>query len=192
MNAAAVGDVGAAAAAAAAAACAGAAAAACAGAAAAAAASAPTPDAAVPAAPAAPPSAAATLATAVTAAVLPKRPASSVVGGNAGGNGLWRRVASALHSPPLNLSALTPTEWQRALRRLLDADHRPTATDELSPSDPFFGWVSAARCAREAYVGSGRAEVPPLRKCKLAHLCAALHVDDAGYAACIGQPLRPQ
>ena len=117
---------------------------------------------------------------------------SGARGGNVGGNGLWRRVASALHSPPLNLSALTPTEWQRALRRLLDADHRPTATDELSPSDPFFDWVSAARCAREAYVGSGRKEVPPLRKCKLAHLCAALHVDDAGYAACIGQPLRPQ
>jgi hypothetical protein len=49
--------------------------------------------------------------------------------------------------------------------------------------------MSRKRCAREAYVASGREHVPPLRRCKLASLCAALHVADAPYAQCIGQPL---
>ena len=92
--------------------------------------------------------------------------------------------------PPLNLTSLQPSEWSRALRGVLAADHRPTSTVELSAADPFFRWVSAERCAREAYVESGAKSVPPLRKCKLAHVCAALHVDDAPYAECIGMPLQ--
>ena len=101
----------------------------------------------------------------------------------------WRTTPSALHTPPLNLSSLAATEWSDALHAMLQYDHRPRATAELDASDPFLRWVSTERCAREAYVASGRPEVPALRKCKLAHLCAALHVADAPYAQCIGQPL---
>ena len=108
---------------------------------------------------------------------------------NARGEAEWREAPSALHTHPLNLSALTPSEWARGLRSMLRADHRPASAAELDAADPFLHWVSAERCTREAYVGSGRPGVPPLRKCKLAHLCASLHIDDEGYAECIGQPL---
>ena len=90
---------------------------------------------------------------------------------------MWRRVASALHSPPLNLSAPTPTERQRALRRLLDADHRPTATDELSPPIPFStGSLPPDAPARRMSIPDAK-RCRRFGKCKLAHLCAALHVD---------------
>ena len=97
----------------------------------------------------------------------------------------WDRRPSALRTPPLNLTSLAPAEWARALRAMLQADFHPTSTRELQPDDPFLQWVSPERCAREAYVGSGAAAVPPLRKCKLAHVCAALHIADDPYAECI-------
>ena len=78
--------------------------------------------------------------------------------------------------------------WAASLRALLRHDHRPTSTEELAAADPFLKWVTPARCRREAYVESGRPEVPALRKCKLAHLCAALHVADDEYGECIGMP----
>ena len=106
---------------------------------------------------------------------------------NEAGRAAWRATPSALRSSPLNLTDMGAPAWARALRALLHADHRPHSSDELDPADPFLQWVSAERCAREAYVASGRAQVPPLRKCKLAHLCAALHLADAPYAECIGQ-----
>ena len=39
------------------------------------------------------------------------------------------------------------------------------------------------------FIDSGDAQVPPLRRCKLAALCAALHMADAPYAECIGMAL---
>ena len=108
---------------------------------------------------------------------------------NANGYAEWQRAPSALHTPPLNLNNMSAAEWARALRGMLNHDHRPTSTDELQPTDPFLKWVSAERCEREAYVESGSKMVPKLRKCKLAHLCAALHVQDASYAECIGHRL---
>ena len=36
------------------------------------------------------------------------------------------------------------------------------------------------------YIDSGHPAVPPLRRCKLAVLCAVLHLEDEPYARCIG------
>ena len=83
---------------------------------------------------------------------------------NREGRAAWSRRPTALHTPPLNLSDLSASEWARGLRRVLSADHRPSVTDELRADDPFLSWMSPARCAREAYVGSGSPHVPPLRK----------------------------
>ena len=102
----------------------------------------------------------------------------------------WVEAPSALHCDALNLTSLAPAEWERALSSMLAFDHRPRSTDELHPADPFFSWVSQERCTSQAYVESGPMSVPPLRKCKLAHVCAALHVDDKQYAECIGMPLH--
>jgi len=96
---------------------------------------------------------------------------------------------SALRTAALNLSSLSPAAWHHALSRMLRYDHHPRSDRELSADDPFLKWVSAERCALEAYVDSGSPQVPHLRKCKLAHLCAALQLADRQYARCIGQPL---
>ena len=112
-----------------------------------------------------------------------------VTGANARGRAEWVRAPSALHTPPLNLSSMSAEAWGDSLRAMLAYDHRPASTEELLPLDPFLAWVGRERCAREAYVDSGRKEVPPLRKCKLAHLCAALHLADGPYSECIGQPV---
>ena len=112
----------------------------------------------------------------------------NVTTANAERRAQWRVTPTALGTLPLNLSSMSASEWARALRGMLRHDHNPTATAELSLADPFLQWVSPERCAREAYVDSGRSDVTKLRRCKLAHLCAALHVADAPYAECIGQP----
>ena len=50
----------------------------------------------------------------------------------------------------------------------------------------------SAPIRQEVYIDSGDAAVPRLRRCKLAMLCAMLHVEDAPYGRCIGQPVgRP-
>ena len=36
------------------------------------------------------------------------------------------------------------------------------------------------------YIDSGNPAVPPLRRCKLAVMCAVLHLEDEPYARCIG------
>ena len=105
---------------------------------------------------------------------------------NARGYADWAETPTQLNTPPLNLSSLHPAEWHRALTALLAADHSPLATEELRPTDPFLRWVTPSRCSLQAYVASGRPEVPSLRKCKLAHLCAALFIEDEPYAKCIG------
>ena len=72
------------------------------------------------------------------------------------------------------------------MRAVFDFDSRSRARRELSPHDPFLQYMSAARCKQEVYVDSGDAAVPPLRRCKLAVMCAMLHVEDEPYARCIG------
>ena len=51
-----------------------------------------------------------------------------------------------------------------------------TAVDHAGPK----------RCAQEVYIDSGNPAVPPLRRCKLAVMCAVLHLEDEPYARCIG------
>ena len=105
----------------------------------------------------------------------------------------WRR-ASPLHAPPLNLSDLSAASWQRALSAVMQADPRPHSRRELERTDPFLQLVSPKRCAQEVYIDSGDAAVPPLRRCKMAMLCAMLHLEDEPYARCIsggtGKPSR--
>lgn len=85
----------------------------------------------------------------------------------------------------LRLSSLNATELQRELRRVLLSDE-PHSPRELSADDPFLSMYSPQRCAQQVYVASGPASLPPLRRCKLAVLCAMLHVEDKPYARCIG------
>ena len=105
----------------------------------------------------------------------------------------WRR-SSPLHAPPLNLSDLSPVSWQRALSAVLEVDSRPRARHELAVTDPFLQLISPRRCAQEVYIDSGDAAVPPLRRCKMAMMCAMLHLEDEPYARCIsggtGKPKR--
>ena len=93
---------------------------------------------------------------------------------------------SPLGAPPLNLSSLTPSAWRSALSRLLGSD-APDSREVLRADDPFFEYLSAERCTDEVYVESGPPDVPALRRCKLAVLCAQLHLEDWQYAECIGQ-----
>ena len=88
--------------------------------------------------------------------------------------------------PPLNLSSLSAVSWRDAIRRMLEYDHAPTSSREIDASDPFLGWMGTERCNFEVYIDSGDRRVPPLRRCKLAALCAMLHVEDAPYARCLG------
>mgnify|MGYP004264997659 CR=1 FL=1 len=66
---------------------------------------------------------------------------------------------------------------------------RATGTEEIGRDDPFLRYMSAHRCAQEVYTDSVTSPAPPLRRCKLAVLCAMLHVEDEPYARCIGEPL---
>ena len=104
---------------------------------------------------------------------------------NAEGSIRWR-AESALRSAPLNLSTLSATAWREAVGRMLAADHEPTSSREILPSDPFLEWMTPEQCRREVYIDSGDSRVPPLRRCKLAILCSMLHLEDAPYARCLG------
>ena len=70
--------------------------------------------------------------------------------------------------------------------QVLAADRRPRSRRELAPDDPFLQLMSPKRCAQEVYIDSGNPAVPPLRRCKLAVMCAVLHLEDEPYARCIG------
>ena len=73
----------------------------------------------------------------------------------------------------LNLSSLSAAAWRDAFGRMLRHDHAPSSSAEIAADDPFLGWMSPERCAREVYIDSGDRRVPPLRRCKLATLCDA-------------------
>ena len=75
---------------------------------------------------------------------------------------------------------------------MLEFDSAPHSAAELDAADPFRLYMSPQRCELEAYVDSGDARVSKLRRCKLAELCAMLHLEDEPYARCIGKPLVPQ
>eukprot|EP00966_Prymnesium_polylepis_P009219 212658-Prymnesium_polylepis.2 len=106
-------------------------------------------------------------------------------GANAMGSISWSAEV-ALHTPPLNLSSLSAAAWRDALTRMLEHDHAPTSTRELSADDPFLRWMSPEQCKLEVYIDSGDRRVPPLRRCKLTALCSMLHIEDAPYARCLG------
>ena len=105
-------------------------------------------------------------------------------GGGGGGGGATKDLS-------LGLASLAPEEWHRALRRLLASDGGASAhsAEEIGRDDPFLRYMSAHRCAQEVYTDSVTSPAPPLRRCKLAVLCAMLHVEDEPYARCIGEPL---
>ena len=98
----------------------------------------------------------------------------------------WRQSSPAVRAPPLNLTDLAPSSWAAALERVLAADSRPRSRRELTADDPFLELMSPKRCAQEVYIDSGHPAVPPLRRCKLAVMCAVLHLEDEPYARCIG------
>ena len=114
-------------------------------------------------------------------------PALAPAGGSGGGGG----GGGATKDLSLGLASLAPEEWHRALRRLLASDGGASAhsAEEIGRDDPFLRYMSAHRCAQEVYTDSVTSPAPPLRRCKLAVLCAMLHVEDEPYARCIGEPL---
>ena len=57
----------------------------------------------------------------------------------------------------------------------------------VAAAGPARVWPLTGLCdANQVYIDSGHPAVPPLRRCKLAVLCAVLHLEDEPYARCIG------
>lgn len=106
---------------------------------------------------------------------------------NVRGKALWTPESPL--GTGLGLRSLNATEWQRVLRRVLFYDE-PLSRGEISADDPFIRMYNPQRCAQQVYIASGPASLPPLRRCKLAVLCAMLHVEDEPYARCIGTSNR--
>ena len=98
----------------------------------------------------------------------------------------WHRASPLARAPPLNLTDLSPPSWAAAMEAVLASDSKPRSRRELAADDPFLQLMSPKRCAQEVYIDSGSPAVPPLRRCKLAVLCAVLHLEDEQYARCIG------
>ena len=100
---------------------------------------------------------------------------------NARGEATWT-AASPLNE--LELRSLNATEWQRVLRGMLFSDE-PHSQRELNAEDPFLRMYAPQRCAQQVYIESGPPSLPPLRRCKLAVLCAMLYLEDEPYARCL-------
>ena len=61
----------------------------------------------------------------------------------------------------------------------------PHSQRELNAEDPFLRMYTPQRCAQQVYIESGPPSLPPLRRCKLAVLCAMLYLEDVPYARCL-------
>ena len=64
------------------------------------------------------------------------------------------------------------------------------ACPQEAAEEPFVSAFGAERCQREVFVASGDEAAPPLIRCKLAVLCAMLHLEDVPYSRCVSSVLK--